>query len=179
MEIRLHCECGNEVVVAGKEPGAKVRCLACGRELTVPAPAEPQEASAEPARRFDCPYCFEAINPRARKCPHCQEYLDPALAPAKQPQAPMSALALASLILAVVSPLVCLFPAPLGVLLGFGGLVSTRGGKARGRGMAVAGVLLGLVWTALLALVVVGMVYGAEHGSCVPRFQPSQSGPLF
>jgi hypothetical protein len=166
VEKRLTCECGHELTVRPESTATSLDCPACGRELTIPptpaepAPGAPPEA-APPGDQGDsrepCPFCLEFLLPGARKCPFCQEYLDPAIARASQARAPApappqtrtSGIAVASLALAVAAPFLCFVTAPPAVLLGLGGILAT-GRKVRGRAMAVAGLLLGLLWTALV-----------------------------
>lgn len=111
-----------------------------------------------PATARQCPFCCEAIHPAARKCPHCQEYLDPGLARQAGGGRPTSALAIASFVLGLVSPLLLCIPAPLAVGLGVAALVRRK--RAGGAGMAVAGLVLGVVWTVLLAVLLSGLLRG-------------------
>jgi hypothetical protein len=75
--------------------------------------------------------------------------------------------------------MLCL-PGPLAVLLGLGALVESRGGRARGKGMAVAGVLLGLVCTAFVVLIAVAMAAALSQMPLdLPGVQPAPEGPLF
>ena len=185
--IVLPCPCGAQLRTAAKNAGAKVVCPNCSRELLVPLPpaaqggpqeapqhlpvaeAGPQEAHAqapedkapepdEPhAETSICPFCREAIQITARKCPNCQEYLDPALARAARTAPPVSSTAIASFVLALVSPVFCLTPGPLAFLLGLIGIATTGRGKAGGRGLAVWGTLLGLIWTAVIVVAILAV----------------------
>ena len=180
--IVLPCPCGAQLRTAAKNAGAKVVCPNCSRELLVPllpaAAAGPQEApedlrvaeapkdgGPQPVERPDephpetsiCPFCREAIQITARKCPNCQEYLDPALARAARTAPPVSSTAIASFVLALVSPVFCLTPGPLAFLLGLIGIATTGRGKAGGRGLAVWGTLLGLIWTAVIVVAILAV----------------------
>ena len=74
----------------------------------------------------------------------------------------------------VLSFLCCL--APVGLILGFVGLSRTKGGKRKGRGMAIAAIIIGIVMTIITALIAVAVfVFAdslvtpskAEVGQCV------------
>jgi len=74
----------------------------------------------------------------------------------------------------VTSFLCCL--APVGVVLGFVGLARTKGGQRKGRGFAIAGIVVGLLMSIVSAVAVVAIVMfadsmvtpgNAEVGQCV------------
>lgn len=127
--------------------------------------AEPVEAP--PPVPSQCPFCCEAVEPAARKCPHCQEYLDPELARAMRKGPSVSALAIASFVFGLLGPLT----GPLAFMLGVLGVLATGKGKASGRGLALYGMLLGLMWTCLLILFLGGLA------GWFPASAPSE--PLF
>ncbi len=106
-----------------------------------------------PSARKACPFCLEQVHPDARKCPYCQEFLDPALASEREPLKPLSGTAKAAFWLGLLSPLFLFLTAPIAVLLGLGALLSSNRRKTRGTGMAVVGLLLGLLWIAVAVLV--------------------------
>ncbi|MBM4036038.1 MAG: DUF4190 domain-containing protein [Planctomycetes bacterium] len=145
MEATVRCQCGHEVPAPDGGP-APTACPACGRELA---------GSPPPPKRASCPFCCEAIHPAARKCPHCQEYLDRTLAPRPAARG-ASPLAIAAFILGLVGPLFCCFPGPVAALLGIVALLNRK--EPKGRGMAIAGLVLGLVWTLLLFFAILYMV---------------------
>ena len=165
MEKQVTCECGHEIVVRPESTATSLDCPACGREVHITAePPEQVDAPPQPDARPEqqmsgrqpCPYCLEHIKPGARKCPFCQEYLDETAAP-QPPQAPAppqqprtSGLAIASLILGVAAPFLGFLPALPAILLGVGGIAATRDKQVHGRGMAIVGLLLGLLWTAAI-----------------------------
>ena len=152
MDIHLKCECGHEMVAVADGGAVSVKCPACDRAVAVTSGTPDTREGPAPVRT--CTFCLEPVHPSARKCPHCQEYLDPALADEHRPAPPTSQLALASFVLALVSPFLLFLPAPVAVLLGAASLLTGSGGRTRGKGMAIAGLLLGLVWTAVLVFLV-------------------------
>lgn len=177
MEKRVTCECGHEMAVRSDTTAASLDCPQCGREIALsPPPDAPAPAPAHPERR-PCPYCLERVQTGARKCPFCQEYLDPALAQrqaaldAKDASPRTSAMAVTSLLLAVLAPLACFITAPPAVLFGIAGLLATRGRRMGGRGMALGGLLLGLLWTAV-CIGLVALLLGAMGRMPAEFFQP-------
>ncbi len=136
---------------------------------------ERETGNSEPETAATCPFCREAVQPAARKCPHCQEYLDPSLAP--RPAAGASPYAIAAFIVGIVSPFFCCFPGPVAALLGIIALLHRR--EPKGRWMAIAGLILGILWTVLVLLVISNI---ATHfcGMQFERSHPSSAAePLF
>lgn len=81
-----------------------------------------------------------------------QYYGQPGVDPYQQPQGKLSALAVASLVCSII----CCIPVTtiLGVLLGIGALISIGSNPMkRGKGIAIAGIILGLAFTAGQALI--------------------------
>jgi hypothetical protein len=192
-ELELTCACGTVLRTPAENVGATVVCPACGKEQVIPAPARAVAsrsaappgtgpAAASPAATrvatAPCPFCHEPIRPTARKCPHCQEYLDPALARAARKAPRISALAVASFVLAVISPLFLFVPGVLAFMLGVLGMVATSRGRAGGRGLAVYGMLLGLLWTVLLIALLSGLASAIVSGH-FPQVGPRTDEPLF
>jgi len=180
VERRVRCECGHEVPLPAGEAAARATCPACGGEIpseSPPASSDPPLASAMPETK-PCPFCLEPIHPAARKCPHCQEYLDSAVAAEKSPRPPPSALALVSLIVGIVSPCLLGAPGPLAIVLGVLALVRDR--KATGKPMAIAGIVLGVLWTALLVLLVLWIAgWGGLGGHGTRPYTPPDAEPIF
>ncbi|HRB03822.1 MAG TPA: DUF4190 domain-containing protein [Ilumatobacteraceae bacterium] len=79
-----------------------------------------------------------------------------------------SGMAIASLVCSLVGVVVCGIPAVLGVIFGFIGLSQTKGGARNGRGMAIAGVVVGiavvLLWGALFVAIAVDPDHCIEFG---------------
>ena len=78
-----------------------------------------------------------------------------------------SGMAIAAMVLSLVGIIPCfwLFQVPglLGVIFGFVGLGQTKDNARRGRGMAIAGLVVGFVLLALCAIV---WIYFATSGNC-------------
>jgi len=127
--------------------------------------ASPKRSQGGEAR---CPFCMEPVHPEARKCPHCQEYLDPKLA--KEKLSPRTSyLAVSSLVVGLLGPFFLFFPGPVAILLALVALARRRESR---KGLAVAGLLLGVVWTAALVVLLARGFPGGLHG-------PSPDEPLF
>ena len=190
MAIQVKCVCGTVVAAPPEAAGGQVVCPRCRRELTVPAASakaaptkvtpsdvpvakvaagapkrRPRPAASPQPARDHCPFCKGPLRPDARKCPHCQEYLDPELAKEARRGTKVSTLAVSSFVIALTSPVFLFTTAPLAFLLGLFGLFATRKGKAAGRGMAVWGLLLSLLWMCVLGAVGAWM---AKHAQQIP-----------
>jgi len=121
--------------------------------------------------------CCEAIHPAARKCPHCQEYLDPALAAQARPAPRTSPLAVVSFVLALVSPVFLCLPGPAALIIGIAALRDRT--ATAGRRLAVAGVVLGALYSLLLLLVAAVFVLAAvKLALAAPAAGPAPE-PLF
>lgn len=75
----------------------------------------------------------------------------PAQAGGARPQAPLDVVSVVGLVLAVLL-------APVGLVVSIVGLVRTSGGRRRGRGFAIAGVVVSVVVSILVAVGVVALV---------------------
>jgi len=84
-----------------------------------------------------------------------------------QGMVPNSGMAVASLVLGLVSVLCCFFGLPipgiLSIIFGFTSRKQTRTGERRGAGMATAGIVLGIVTVALAAIF---WIYVVTSGDC-------------
>ena len=84
-------------------------------------------------------------------------------------QTPTSGMAIASLVCSLAGILICGIPAVLGVIFGFVGLSQTKDGARRGRGMAIAGLVVGIIvvllWGALWVAVAADPDHCIEFGS--------------
>ncbi len=124
-----------------------------------------EESEGHEAR---CPFCMEPVHREARKCPHCQEYLDPKLA--RERLSPRTShVAVASLVAGLLGPFFFFFPGPVALLLALVALARRRESR---KGLAVVGLLLGVLWTAALVVLLARALPGGLHG-------PSPAEPLF
>jgi len=135
---------------------------------------ERETGNARPETAAECPFCREAVQPAARKCPHCQEYLDPSLAPRRAGASPY---AIAAFILGIISPFFCCFPGPMAALLGIIALLHRR--EPKGRWMAIAGLVLGILWTVLVLLVILSIATHICNPQMPRGLQSSPAEPLF
>ena len=103
-----------------------------------------------------CPHCGEHIPQAAIKCRHCQEFL-----PGQQPRAPAQAatsgMAIGALVCGILSLLCCAVAGPAAIVLGVMARkeIERSGGRIGGSGMALAGIIMGSIGTALAALWIV------------------------
>ncbi|MET8307282.1 DUF4190 domain-containing protein [Micromonospora sp. NPDC005173] len=90
---------------------------------------------------------------------------------------PTSGLAVASLVLGILGVVGgwCLFGVPclLAVVLGHVGLHDTRNDMKSGRGMAVAGLVLGYVFVAPMIMLTMMVFFGGLIGAATPSTTPS------
>ncbi|MFG3711941.1 DUF4190 domain-containing protein [Micromonospora sp. NPDC047730] len=90
---------------------------------------------------------------------------------------PTSGVAVASMVLGILGVLGgwCLFGLPclLAVILGHVGLNETRNNAKSGRGMAVAGLVLGYVFVAPMVLLTVMVFFGGLIGAATPSTTPT------
>jgi Na+/proline symporter len=86
-----------------------------------------------------------------------------------QPMTPQgnSGMAVASMVLSLVGIIPCFFalqiPGLLGVIFGFVGLKQTKDGARKGRGMAIAGLVIGIILLVICAAV---WIYFLTSDSC-------------
>ncbi len=80
-----------------------------------------------------------------------------------------SGMAIASLVCSIVGFFLCGLPAVLGVIFGFVGLSQTKDNARSGRGLAIAGLVVGIIvvlmWGALWVAVAVDPDHCIEFGS--------------
>jgi hypothetical protein len=90
---------------------------------------------------------------------------------------PASGVATASMVLGILGVLGgwCLFglPCVLAVILGHVGLHETRNGTKSGRGMAVAGLVLGYVFVGPMIIFTVMVFFGGVMGAVTPTSSPT------
>lgn len=137
--------------------------LAARPRPLMPSATVPQLSSSEGGYGLaeemkDCPYCGEEIQFYAKKCKHCGEFLGTTganslpISGRRVQQAASggwSGMAIAGFILSLV-PVIPMLGSLLALIFSLVGLSAIRKGiKQRGRGLAVAGVILSLIYLAL------------------------------
>ena len=124
MAILVTCECGKQFQVKDENVGRHFACTECGRELVVPK-GEPQLYDAPMAPLFE-----GETEPRT------------------------SGKAIASLVLGILSFFCLFFTGLPAIILGAMGLSDMSHGKGRlqGRGMAIAGIVLGVFGSVIMAV---------------------------
>lgn len=66
------------------------------------------------------------------------------------------------------------FLSPIGVILGLVGLGRTKGGQRKGRWAAIAAIPLGLIFSAVLALIIFGVVFVVKNNVTPDNAEPGQ-----
>ncbi len=101
-----------------------------------------------------CPKCGTDNPDGAQLCRSCSWVLTSTATQAPSADARTSGMAIASLVLAILSPFTCLITAIPAIILGIVGLVkiSKSGGQLKGSGFAIAGIALPVVLLPFIAL---------------------------
>ncbi len=131
MPIIVTCECGRQFQTNDENAGRRARCPDCGRELIIPKPGQ-AESGLRP------------------------EGVDFAVSEQRT-----SGKAITSLVLGIASFFCCLFtglPAIIFGVLGLGDINSSRG-WITGKGIAIAGIITGLIGCTLSLVFVVGALF--------------------
>lgn len=148
MPIQFTCQCGKQLQAPEEFAGRQTKCPGCQRDVTVPRAATaimPIQAAPPPSAAIDQVFARPSM---------AGQPLPPALAPSGT-----SMMAVFSLILGVLAiclPILLSIPA---IVLGFLGLsaIGKSGGRLGGKGMAMAGLILGFV-SIPLACASIGLV---------------------
>jgi prepilin-type processing-associated H-X9-DG protein len=101
-----------------------------------------------------CPKCGAPNSDNARLCVACGQVLGGVSAPAPVERAQTSGWAIAALVLAILSPFTCMLTALPALILGLVALlkISGSGGRLRGMGMAIAGMVIPVVLVPVMAI---------------------------
>jgi len=101
-----------------------------------------------------CPKCGTENPDDAQICSSCSSALSTASAPPAPPVAKTSGMAIASLVLAILSPFTCLVTAIPAIVFGIVGLckINKSAGQLKGQGLAIAGICIPAVSVPLIAL---------------------------
>ena len=151
MPIRFSCSCGQELQAGDEHAGRTTRCPGCGSELTIP-----RSSTAIQHERRDRPE-------RPRRRPSDEDDGDDRPEPAGQDS--ISGKAVTGFALSLIS-LLCL-PVIGGIVSGIISIMAlgdTGPGKRKGRGLAIAGVIVS-------ALSVVAWIVALPIGLIIPAYQ--------
>lgn len=120
MAIQFRCECGKEFQTGDEDAGRRARCPACKRELVVPQPKPVFDTEFGPPSQLGPPQT--------------------------------SGKAIASLVLGLCSLVFCVFTGVPAIFLGIFGLneINDPRKHLKGKGMAIAGIVLGGLWSMLV-----------------------------
>jgi hypothetical protein len=145
MTIRFTCDCGKLLQAQEEHAGRLTRCPACGRELSIPQADEASQPSAVPLSPLPV---REDISPPARTRDEREEEDRP------RPQGGSprtSGKATAALILGLVSFCAWLLAGIPALVLGILSLkdISQSGGRLKGQGLAIAGLVMAGLSTVL------------------------------
>jgi prepilin-type processing-associated H-X9-DG protein len=101
-----------------------------------------------------CPKCGAENPDNAQVCSSCSSALSSTSVPPAPPVAKTSGMAIASLVLAILSPFTCLVTAIPAIILGIVGLckINKSAGQLKGQGLAIAGICIPAVSVPLIAL---------------------------
>ncbi|MHC4159766.1 MAG: DUF4190 domain-containing protein, partial [Planctomycetota bacterium] len=101
-----------------------------------------------------CPKCGAENPDGAQLCQACSWVLTSTSVTAENPDAKTSGLAIAALVLAILSPFACFFTALPAIILGIIALVkiSKSSGRLKGNGLAITGIALPVVLLPFVAI---------------------------
>jgi hypothetical protein len=142
--IQFGCVCGRRLQAREEHAGLQVVCPSCGAQLTVPGDAQavrPAAAPAAPPVPAAAPSEYTAGRPQPVPAPG-----PPRVPRQRGPATAMSTKALVSLILGILTFVLPVFLAIPAILLAILALreINGSGGRLTGKGLAVAGLVLGV-----------------------------------
>jgi hypothetical protein len=171
MPIQFSCSCGRKLQAHDEHVGRRVRCPACGAEATVPgteqavqprprrlATGDDEDASEEHPRRHSRRDEDEEERPRRRRREDDEEedY------EGQRRSSETSGKAVAAVVLGLLSVCLSVFtavPAMILAIMSFSDIKRSRG-RLGGKGLAVAGLILGCVG---LAVTAIGVSWGLGY----------------
>jgi Protein of unknown function (DUF1559)/Domain of unknown function (DUF4190) len=161
--IQFRCECGQQLQAQDAHAGKRTRCPNCGLDQVVPASAAIQPARG-PAADPPSPLPDARATPGPRRQPRRRfddgdEYDEDYDRPRRPAPTGTSGKAVVSLVLGVLSPCASVLTGIPAIILGLLSLRDIRrsGGRLGGQGLAIAGIVVGIVGI-LLSLPVVLLV---------------------
>ena len=161
VEVQFKCPCGEALSAYEKDVNRTIACHQCGRILAVPA----VPVAAGIGARYEhgaVQETEEAVEAVEAGAPSWR----PSLPPAAERPTTVSGLAVASLVLGVVGPFLGMLTIIAGILaIVFGGVALKSIASSpwvQGRGMAIAGIMLGAV-DVLLGVALVFATYGGQQ----------------
>jgi Protein of unknown function (DUF1559)/Domain of unknown function (DUF4190) len=155
--IMFRCACGKQLHAKDEYEGQPTRCPGCGLETVIPRATVPAPPAAAPTPPMDQ---IQVEKPRRRRAAARQIEGDE-----DEPPRPgrTSTLAIVSLVLGLLSVGCSMFTAVPAVIFGLLGLREINRGEGRvsGRGLAIAGIVAGIVGTMLSLPLLAGMLIPA------------------
>ena len=158
-KFRFECpSCGSPFLIAEQYRGREVKCPRCSTTSIADdnKPAETPAGSTMP-----CPFCAEEISTNVIRCQHCGSIVrQPGPGPVQGYPQRTSGMAIASLVLGLI-PCMCV-PSLLAIIFGHIALskIANSNGQLKGRGMAIAGLILGYFFTAASIIYVIIVAAG-------------------
>ena len=150
MAITVRCACGRQLQARDEFAGRRTRCPECNRELLIPSPDDQLDE-------------FVPIE-EPKGTPVDEDFAPPPLRARRGEPARNSGMAIASLVLGILSVVGCIcVPFYLclpGLVLGIVGLVKINGsgGRLTGNGLAIGGIVTNAIATAMLPVSIAFML---------------------
>ncbi len=149
MVVHFNCACGQQLEAREEFAGRKVRCPRCGQERTIPATGRPGGNKAE--------FPVATAVPAEHRPSPGNESDEWAHDPAAPGSTRTSRKAVVSLVLGILSFFLSILTGLPAIILGLRGMkeVDRSHGRLEGKGLALAGTILGAIGTLLTLFMVV------------------------